>query len=190
MSRLTRFAILPGLAVLAAFSAPLFGQEQQGVGHLYFTRMYGGADPLPQVVTVTGANPGLEFTASPRTSAGGDWLSVSPSQECCITPAPLTVSVNPDLMLAPGNYSGQIVLAGSGISQVIDVDLIVTPPNVPAFDRTPSQLSFSMQAGGEVPPQMMQLNSVGEGSLAWAVIPSANFLKVSVEFGTAPTRIN
>ncbi len=190
MSRLMRFAILPGLAMLAAFSAPLFGQEQQRVEHLYFTRMYRGIDPLPQVVTVTGANPGLEFTASPRTSAGGDWLSISPSEECCITPTPLTVSVNSDLMLAPGNYSGQIVLAGTGISQVIDVNLIVTPPNVPAFDRTPSQLSFSMQAGGEVPPQMMELSSLSPGSLAWTVIPSANFLKVSVESGTAPTRIS
>jgi uncharacterized repeat protein (TIGR01451 family) len=92
--------------------------------------------------------------------------------------------------LAEGNYSGQIVLAGSGSPKVIDVDLIVTPPHVPTFDRTPSQLSFSMQAGGDVPPQMMQLGSVGDGSLSWAVIPSAKFLKVSVETGTAPTRIS
>ncbi len=63
------------------------------LSHLYFTRMYRGTDPLPQVVTVTGANPGLEFTASSRTFSGGEWLSVSPNQDCCITPAPLTVSV-------------------------------------------------------------------------------------------------
>jgi len=182
-----RFAILLSLA---AFSTALFGQQQERVGHLYFTKVYRGADPLPQVVTVTGANPGLEFIASSRTSSGGEWLSVSPNEECCITPAPLMVSVKPDLMLAEGNYSGQVVLAGGGTPQVIDVDLIVTPAHVPAFDRMPSQFSFSMQAGGEVPQQMMQLSSVGEGSLSWAVIPSAKFLKVSVESGTAPTRIS
>ena len=95
-------------------------------------------------------------------------------------------------MLAEGNYSGQVVLAGSGggSPQVIDVDLIVTPSHLPAFDRTPSQLSFAIQPGGEAPPQMMQLSSLGQGTLSWAVIPSAKFLKVSVESGTAPARIS
>jgi uncharacterized repeat protein (TIGR01451 family) len=185
-----RFAILLGLSVMAPFSALLFGQEHEKIGHLYFTKTYRGADPLPQVLTVTGTTSGLEFAASSQTATGGEWLSVSPGSECCITPASLTVSVKPDLMLAAGNYSGQVVLTGSGSPQVIEVDLIVTPSHVPTFDRTPSQLSFSMQVDGEAPLQMMQINSLGEGSLPWAVIPSANFLKVSVESGTAPARIS
>ena len=175
---------------MAPFTASVFGQEPERVGHLYFTKTFRGTDQLPQIVTVTGERPGVEFAASAKTSAGGDWLSISPGPECCITPAPLMVSVKPDVALAPGNYSGQVVLAGSAGPQVIDVDLIVTPPQVPAFDRTPSQLSFSMPAGGDVPPQMMQIGSVGEGSLAWTVIPSADFLQVSVDSGTAPTRIS
>ncbi|MEO8370923.1 MAG: hypothetical protein ABI806_17200 [Candidatus Solibacter sp.] len=183
-------AILLGLALMAHLSAPLFGQEHATAGHLYFTKAYRGADPLPQIVTVTGTGSGKEFAASARTSAGGAWLSVSPDTECCIAPAPLTLSVKPDSTLAPGNYSGQVVLTGSDGDQVIDVDLIVTPPQVPAFDRTPAQLSFAIQPGDEVLPQMMQIGSVGAGSLSWVVVPSANFLKVSVESGTAPTRIS
>ena len=209
-----RLAILVGLALMAPFPASVFGQqtdhseqsppeqlrhklpaspfgqETDRAGHLYFTKVYRGADPLPQIVTVTGVRSGLEFAATARTSAGGEWLSTAPGLECCTTPAPLMVSVKPDLELAPGDYSGQVVLAGTAGPQVIDVDLIVTRPRVPAFDRTPSQLSFSIPAGGEVLPQMMQIGSVGQESFSWRVIPSAEFLQVSADSGTGSTRIS
>jgi hypothetical protein len=100
-----RFAILLSLA---AFSAPLFGQEQERVGHLYFTKTYRGTDPLPQVVTMA-TEIGTGFTASSRTSAGGSGCPFRQARSAAL-PAPLTVSVKPDLMLAEGNYSGQVVL--------------------------------------------------------------------------------
>ena len=111
--RSTRFAILAGLISMALVPASVFGQEPERTGRLYFTKAYHRTDPLAQIMTVTGARAGAEFAASARTTAGGEWLNISTGVECCITPAPLMVSVKPDVALAPGAYSGQVVLTGT-----------------------------------------------------------------------------
>ena len=56
--------------------------------------------------TITGA-----FTTAVLTDSGGNWLSVSPSSGTA--PATLTVTVDPS-NLAPGRYSGEVLITGSG----------------------------------------------------------------------------
>src|SRR5260370_29021524 len=182
------------LALLGPLSLGLYGQEFDKTGDLFFTKPYGGPDPLPQILTVTGAHSPIEFSASALTSSGGDWLSVSPTGDCCITPAPVTVMVKPSITLAAGSYSGQVVLTGNGSSLVVEVHLVVTPADAATFDKTPSQFSFSMMPGGRASPQVMQISSVGGETLQWRLITAtyngADFLSVSAHTGKGPTRIS
>lgn len=187
--RLAQLATIVGLSAVGFLPVQLYGQEFDKVGHLFFSKPSGGADPLPQIVTVTADSSAIEFAASAHTSSGGDWLSVSAAQECCVSPTALSVMVKPSSTLAAGNYTGQVVLTGDHSSLVVEVDLIVTPEGAPAFDKTPSQLGFSMTPGGSATPQMMQISGVGHEALQWRLIGAPSFLSVSTQTGTAPTRI-
>jgi hypothetical protein len=64
---------------------------------------------------------------------------------------------------------------------------------MPTFDKTPSQISFSMKAGESAAPQVMQIGGIGPDALQWRLIAStfndANFLSVSATSGTGATRI-
>ncbi len=188
-----RTAIVLALAVIGPVSVQLHAQEFDKIKPLFFTKPYGGADPLPQILTVTGGSSAIEFSTSARTSSGGDWLAVSRTQDCCTTPALVSVTVHAGSSLEPGSYSGEVVLTGTGASRVVEVYLVVTPAESTAFDKTPSQMSFSIEPGGTASPQVMQISGVGPEVLQWRLIAStfndANFLSVSVTSGTGPTRI-
>src|ERR1019366_2472781 len=123
----------------------------------------------------------------------GDWLAVSPTEDCCITPAPVSVIASASAAQAVGSYSGQVVFTGGGTSLIVHVTLVVAPPGGAVFDNTPGQLSFSMKPGGRPPSQVMQIGNGGTGTLNWrlwgSTFNSANFLSVSAQTGTAPTQI-
>jgi hypothetical protein len=70
----------------------------------------GGANPLPQIVTITSTtSSAISFTQAVSTTSGGAWLSVSPCNPySCTTPYPVTVGVSA-AGLAAGTYQGQVV---------------------------------------------------------------------------------
>src|SRR5450631_4421931 len=135
--------LLMGLAWMGSLSAPLNAQEFAHIDQLFFSKGYGGADPLLQVLTVTSHGPAFGFNASASTSTGGDWLSVSPTGDCCMTPAPVSVIVSASPALAVGSYFGQVVFTRGGTSRIVSVTLVVVPLGQAVFDNTPGQLSFS-----------------------------------------------
>src|ERR1019366_2339043 len=55
---------------------------------------FGGANPLPQVLTISTADSStIRFSAGTATSKGGNWFSISPSgNACCLTSLPVTIS--------------------------------------------------------------------------------------------------
>ena len=185
--------VLMVLAWMGSLSAPLYAQGFAHIDPLFFSKGYGGANPLPQVLTVTSSGAPIGFTASASTSTGGDWLTVSTTEDCCMTPAPVSVLVNASAALAAGSYSGQVVFTGNGSSLVVEVHLVVTPADAATFDKTPSQLSFSMMPGGRASPQVMRISAVGGETLQWRMIAAtfngADFLSVSAQTGKGPTRI-
>jgi hypothetical protein len=137
-----------------------------------FTMPFGGANPLPQVVTVaTTDNSTIRFNASVATSNGGNWLSISPTGSgCCFTPLAVTASVNAS-SLAAGSYTGEIILtefANPGRSMVVPVNLTVAASGA-FFDNLPGQMHFSFAAGGKVSPQTLQLGNAGSGKLKWTL---------------------
>ena len=142
-----------------------------------FTMPFGGANPLPQIVTVaTSDNTTARFSVSVATSNGGSWLAVSPAGSgCCNTPLALTASVNAST-LAAGNYTGEIIIteyANPGRSMVIPVTLAVDNSGA-FFDNLPGQMNFSMNAGGKVNPQTLLLGNGGSGKLKWTLTPSTS----------------
>jgi hypothetical protein len=161
---------------------------------LNFVMPFGGANPLPQLLTV-GTNDVADvvgFTPVASTGTGGNWLSVSPGNlDCCNTPYPLTVTVNAS-GLAAGTYAGEIEIyqyANPAMTAIVPVTLTVVADTKAFFDNTPGQTSFSLiPSGGNPPAQTIQLGNGGSGTLAWTV--SANtgdagkWLKVTPTKGT------
>src|SRR5439155_21399807 len=94
-----------------------------------FTMPFGGANPLPQTLTVaTTDNSTIRFSVTAVTAKGGNWLSTSPTGNgCCFTPLPVAVSVNASTRAA-GVYTGEIILtefANRGGSMTVRVILSV-----------------------------------------------------------------
>ena len=176
-------AVFAVLAWMGSLSAPLYAQRFAHIDQIFFTKVYGGANPLAQVLTVTSTGAAFGFTASATTSSGGDWLAVSPTGDCCIAPAPVNVIVSADAALAVGSYFGKVVFTGGGTSLNVNVILVVAPLGGAVFDNIPGQLSFSMKPGGQPPSEVVQIGNAGAGTLNWRLIGStfngANFLSVS-----------
>jgi hypothetical protein len=144
------------------------------VNPISFVMPFGGANPLPQVLTIPAADSStIRFSASAATSKGGNWLSVSPSgNACCYTSLPVRVSVNGS-SLAAGNYTGEINIieyANPGRSMTVPVNLAVVASSKALFDNLPGQTSFSFKPSSANPPsQTIQVGNGGAGTLSWSV---------------------
>ena len=165
------------------------------VNPLNFTKVFGGANPLPQVITIASTGADFAFNAVTVDSTGGSWLQITPSVfGCCTaTPQAITVTVNPSVTLAAGTYSAEIVVkANTGIESVtIPVTLTIEPATASFFDTLPGQMTFSMQtSGADPPPQAIEIRNAGVGTLSWTASASTSdggaWLKVSAASGTAP----
>ena len=159
-----------------------------------FTLPFAGANPLPQVLSVSAVdNSTIRFSASVATAKGGNWLSVSPSGNgCCFTPLAIAANVNAS-SLAAGTYTAEIILteyANPGRSMVLPVNLTIIASG-PFLDNLPGGLSFSFQPGGVATSQIVQIRNGGTGSLNWGVASSTAdggaWLTATPSTGTAPS---
>jgi len=190
-------AALPVTLLMTAASSNATAQTFEPVPALSFTTVSGGANPLPQVVTIASTAAQFLVSATPSTSTGGDWLQVTPSgTECCDTPEAVLVSVNA-ASLAAGTYNGQIVFAewSSGTpSMTVPVSLIVAPAGGTYFGDVAGQASFSLVPGGAPPSQTVQIGNGGTGTLKWTVTATTSdggsWLTVPVKTGTAPSMVS
>jgi hypothetical protein len=166
------------------------------VNGINFTMQQAGANPLPQVVTPTSIAAAFDISAFASTATGGNWLSISPSGSvCCAVPRPITVSVNASATMAPGIYTGQISFYSGTVSETVPVTLTVAPANTAFFDNLPGQLAYSMVThSGNPPPQNVQINNRGTGTLNWTAQTSTfdggNWLTISATTGTAPSQVS
>ncbi len=163
---------------------------------LSFVKTYGGPNPLPQVITVASTGANFTFNAVTVNSTGGSWLSISPSAYGygISTPQAITVSVNPDVTLAAGTYSSEIVITSETGAEVmtVPVTLSIEAPTATYFDNLPGGLSFSMLTKGNPPPaQVLPIRNAGAGSLAWSATTNTAdggaWLDISTASGTAPS---
>jgi hypothetical protein len=163
------------------------------VNPISFIMPFGGANPLPQLLTIPAAdNTTIRFTATAATSKGGNWLSLSPSgTACCYTPLPVKVSVSAS-SLAAGYYTGEISIiefANPGRSMTVPVNLAVVASSKAFFNNLPGQTSFSFKPTTANPPsQTIVVGNGGAGTLTWGVTTttasSPKWLKVLPTTGT------
>ena len=95
---------------------------------LSFSVNAGAAAPPSQTLVIVSPGATLTFTAAASTTAGGNWLAVSPTNGNVATT--LTVSINP-AGLAAGTYNGTVTITPSGAGnthQTVPVKLTVNPP--------------------------------------------------------------
>ncbi|MEO8660489.1 MAG: hypothetical protein ABI693_18615 [Bryobacteraceae bacterium] len=170
------------------------------ISPLSFTKPFGGANPLPQVVLVTTTSASVSrFSVSVATSNGGTWLLAAPSGVgCCYTPESIGISVNPSASLAAGSYTGQVTVIsypGNDVSMTIPVTLTVAATTGPLFDNAPGQMTFSLKTGRTTNPaaQTLQIRNAGVGTLNWALTATTAdgnpWLSVSAVSGTAPATL-
>jgi uncharacterized protein (TIGR03437 family) len=123
---------------------------------LSFAYQSGGAPPPAQTLSLSGSSP-VAFSV---TIAGGNWLSVTPSQGT--TPATLVVSVNPT-GLGAGTSKGSITLSASGATdspQTIPVTFTVTADQVTV---TSVVSAASLATGPIAPGEIVTIRGAGLG---------------------------
>ncbi|HEX3743251.1 MAG TPA: hypothetical protein VHW09_04965 [Bryobacteraceae bacterium] len=168
------------------------------VNALSYTKPYTGKDPLPQTVMIAtvGAVSNFSVTAyDANGSATADWLSASPSGNCCSTHTQITISTASQVTQAAGTYTGEVVVDNGVQTMVIPVYLTIAPPTVDFFDNPTGALNFSLSAAPQTPPpaQLLQIRNAGTGTLNWTLsvttFDSGNWLTVSDMGDAAPSQI-
>jgi hypothetical protein len=190
-------AVLSATLLLAAAIPIANAQTFANVPGLSFTKTFGGANPLPQVVTAASTGAQFNAHATATTTTGGSWLQISPASGIYATPTVWVVSVNPSVSLAAGSYTGQIVFAQypTGIpTMTVPVSLTIAPAGKPFFDDMAGQVSFSLVTGGAPPPQAIQIRNGGTGTLNWtataATADGGTWLTLSATSGKAPSTVS
>ncbi|HZQ22550.1 MAG TPA: hypothetical protein VFA89_07090 [Terriglobales bacterium] len=187
-----------GSSVTVPVSVSVGDNVFRQINPIAFTMPFGGANPLPQILTAasTGGT-SIHFTPSTATSKGGNWLSISPSGNgCCFTPEAFTVSVNAST-LAAGTYTAEINFIeypSNTPSMTVPVTLTVGATGTSFFDSLPGQLSFSLQTGAtSATAQVLQIRNAGTGPLSWTstvtTADSGDWLSITPVSGTTPTTV-
>jgi hypothetical protein len=199
-TRILKMAISRVLVALIAsvgLTSALHAQTFQTVPALAFTKVFAGAEPLPQVLTIAYTDQStVRFTTAASTNSGGSWLSVSPAGSgCCFTPLATTVSVAAGT-LAAGTYTGQVVItnfSNASIKTTIPVTLTIAASGTAFFDDLPGKLSFSFKTSASATSQSLQIRNGGSGTLNWSLTTSTSdagsWLTASSSGGAAPANI-
>ncbi len=147
----------------------------------------------PDRVAVSLQSPELSafgFSARASTSAGGNWLSVSPATG--LVPSTLTISAN-TAGLAAGRYLGTVSIAvPQARNSPVAVQVTLTVEDRPAaLSVAPTQMFFSTVQGSNPPEQALRIANAGGGTLSWTVAAlstatsaAGNWLALSPTQGT------
>jgi len=191
----TSFGNSVTIPVSFVVGASVFNQ----VNPITFTKLVGGANPLPQTLTISSSGATFNFTAAAFTGTGGSWLTIATGDTCglCAAPETINVSITASPTLAAGTYTGEIIVTSQvgNMSLTVPVTFTVAASGTPFFDDVPGQLSFTLLTGssGNPPAQSLQIRNGASGSLDWTLAASTadggNWLNASVASGTAPSVI-
>ena len=200
MQRSLKLRSWASLGLFAFLSShTLQAQTFASVPAIAFTKIFAGADPLRQNLTINSVGAAFNFRVTSTTSTGGNWLTVTTGAGCalCSTPHSVFASANPPVTLAAGTYNGQIVLtAQSGsASLTIPVTLTIVAAGGAYLDNTPGQMSFALTTGGATPPaQNIDVRNGGPGTLNFTISGTTSdgggWLGISAPSGAAPASVS
>jgi uncharacterized protein (TIGR03437 family) len=154
-----------------------------------FTAQQSGTIPASQTLQVS-ASAATSYTATP--SSTGNWLSVSPTGSLTTSGNPtLTVSVNQSgLTVAGSPYTGAITLTANGVTQTVQVTLVVSTASTGGgtgnVTANPTSLNFgTYQIGANTPsPQTLQVASAsGSAGVSFTISSNASWLSAGVVNG-------
>jgi uncharacterized protein (TIGR03437 family) len=178
--------------VLTVTGSTVTGGGNLTLGNLStFSATQGGSVPASQILSV-GATATTYYTVS--ASSNGNWLSISPSGNLNTVSNPsLTVSVIQSALssLTVGSYPGTITLVSNGVTQTVQVTLVVSASgggggtgNVRA---SAGALSFTYTVGGGAPSsQTLQVTSAsGSSPVSFTISSNATWLSAGVTNGTS-----
>ena len=163
---------------------------------LSFNMPLGGANPLPQVISLASTGTNFNFyLASASTSKGGNWLQLSATSGVFTTPEAFAVSINAST-LPVGTYTGEIIFSeypNNTMAITIPVTLTITSCG-PLFDSLPGLMSYSFPPSTANPPaQIVQIRAAGSGALPWKLVVTTSdggaWLSASATSGTAPSNV-
>jgi len=143
---------------------------------LSFSYQQGSALPATQNLAISSTPPGVVYTVTASTAAGGKWLNV-PANLSGATPGTVTVSVNP-ANLALGTYTGQITVnppAGSFFA--VPVTLTVSPLTPPKLSVTPLSETFALPANGPPVNAQVTVSNAGGGTLQFTAAADCPWIK-------------
>lgn len=125
-----------------------------------------GAAASTQAVVVT--NPGsgsIPLTVAATTTAGGNWLSVSPASGIVTPNSPLTLAVTADPKVPPsaGTYSGKVTITGNGVEVEVGVTLSVSD-SARSISLSQSGLTFYAGTGSGPKAQLIYVANAGSAS--------------------------
>ena len=137
------------------------------------------------------------FSATASTSAGGNWLTVTPASGSvpAFGAASLLISANPT-GLAAGTYSGKVNIAISPTGESFDVPVTATVTSAQqSIQLTQSGVRFQAVTGGPAPPsQSINVFNSGAGTLTFTAAAStlsggSNWLSASAS-GSATSSVS
>jgi uncharacterized protein (TIGR03437 family) len=163
---------------------------------LTFSQVYNSAAPAPQTISVTSSPNSVNFTVSPATSSGGNWLTAgvvtsgtNGTSSSGATPGSVQVTANAGT-LGVGQYAGSVTITSAGATGspiTIPVTLNVTAPQT--LSVTPSgALAFTYVTGATAPQaQSLALTSTGTTTFTATAktTDGANWLSVTPASGSA-----
>ena len=114
---------VPVVLTVTGSTATGGGSLTLGTSSMTFNAQQGGTSPASQTLSVS-ASTTTNYTAT--ASSTGNWLSISPSGSLTTSSNPsLTVSVNQSGLTA-NTYYGTITLVANGVTQTVQVTLVVS----------------------------------------------------------------
>jgi uncharacterized protein (TIGR03437 family) len=122
-----------------------------------------------QSISVSNVGGGsLSYSVTASTTSGGAWLSGSPSSATinAFGATAVSITANPS-SLAPGTYSGTVVISSSSQSQSVVVPVTTTVSAVLQTILIPQTglTFFAVQGGGPAPPQNFSILNTGVGQM-------------------------
>jgi hypothetical protein len=156
--------------------------------NLTFEAQEKGSSPEPQDVEIRNKGTGiLNWTAI----ANEDWISLSEASGSIEPSWTSIISVAIDHSgLTQGTYTGSVeITADTGATEIVKVDLTVTPPP-PELSVTPSSLVFVSEDGIVPQPQALSIQNTGGGELNWTAEAGSSWILLDKGSGIAPDTLN